>query len=107
MCGGAAPDPPLKRAGSSRLIGGRRYHPPPGGGAPPARPERWKWREPAPAGYWGTGTVPFPAEGCVCVFLEALSAGEGAARGGLRDAAEPGVLGEPGGSPVEMPLVPL
>lgn len=43
--------------------------------------------------------------GGVFVFLEAPCSF--CWRGGLRDAAEPGVLGEPGGSPVEMPLVPL
>lgn len=84
---------------------------PRGGRAPLAGPERWKWRELAPAGYWGARTVPFPAEGWVCFWRSpALSAGEKAARGGLRrvrDAAEPGVLGDPGGSPVDMPLVPL
>lgn len=105
VCGGAAPDPPLKRAGSSRLRGGGRYHPPPGGAHPPRGQG---------GGSGGSGSR--RVLGCsdcsisrrrgVCVFgsSPALSAGEGGARGGLRDAAEPG---EPGGSPVEMPLVPL
>lgn len=52
-----------------------------------------------------------PSGGVFLCFwkLSALSAGDSGvgAREGLRDAAEPGVLGEPGGSPVEMPLLPL
>lgn len=107
VCRGAVQDPPLKRAGSSRLRDGR-YHPPPRGARTPRGAGEVEVAGAGSRRVLGCSDCSIPS-GWVCVF-PALSAGNGAARGGLRglrDAAEPGVLGEPGGSPVEMLLVSL
>lgn len=99
VCKGAAPDPPLKRAGSSRLRGGGRYHPPPGGAGTPPRGREVEVAGAVSRRVLGYSDCSIPSGGvCVCVF-PALSAGNRAARGGLRDAAETGGLGEPGGTP--------
>lgn len=98
VCGGAAPDPPLKRAGSSGLRGGGRYHPPPGGARTPRGAGEVEVAGAGSCRVLGCSDCSIPGGGvCVCFWrFPALSAGDGAALGGVCGSAG-GARGKPCG----------